>query len=105
MFGAGLISRSKLRGDPHCSWKRIPVVLERHTFPEMPYFSMLLEKHTLPSCHPGKGYLLSWKDTPFLKCLIFQCSWKSTPFPLAILERHTCCPGKTHLLSWKDTPV
>jgi hypothetical protein len=113
-FGAGLIPGSKLRGDLHCSRKstpvvlekhtfpempyspgkahpsllssrkNTPVVLEKHTFPEMPYFSILLEKHTLRSYHPVKAHLLSWKSTPFLKCLIFQFSWKSTPFALII---------------------
>jgi hypothetical protein len=69
------------------SWKDTPVVLEKHTYPETSYFSVLLEKHTLRSCHPGKAHLLSWKGTP------------------VVLERHTCCPGKAHLLSWKGTPV
>src|SRR5215510_10258848 len=116
VFGARLITRSKLREDLHRSWKSTPfalAILERHTYPEMPYFfnspgkahpspllswkdtpilkcrifSILLEKHTLRPCYPGKTHLLSWKDTP------------------AILERHTCYPGKTHLLSWKDTPA
>src|SRR5262249_24203328 len=85
--------------------KRPALLLEKHTYPETSYFSVLLEKHTLRSWHPGKAHLLSWKSTPILKRLIFRFSWKSTPFARGILEEHTCCPGKTHLLSWKDTPV
>jgi len=103
-----LITRSKLREDLHHSWKSTPVILERHTYPEMTDFfnspgkahpslllswkdtpdsSILLEKHTLRSYYPGKTHLSSWKDTPL------------------ILERYTYYPGKTHLSSWKSTPL
>jgi hypothetical protein len=105
VFGAGLIPWSKHQRDLHCSWKSTPVVLEKHTYPETSYFSVLLEKHTLRSGHPEKAHLLSWKSTPILKRLIFRFSWKSTPFARAILKKHTCCPEKVHLLSWKSTPV
>src|SRR5215510_6253558 len=87
VFGARLITRSKLREDLHRSWKSTPfalAILERHTYPEMPYFFN----------SPGKAHpspLLSWKDTPILKCRIFSI----------LLEKHTlrpCYPGK-------DTPI
>src|SRR5215475_6447922 len=73
-------SPGKAHPSPLLSWKDTPILKCR-------IFSVLLEKHTLRPCYPGKTHLLSWKDTP------------------AILERHTCYPGKTHLLSWKDTPA